>query len=526
LRQNEPLFGMHNQNRAQYKARQSDPGVADLLAKKASSWNTLTKQLLVSRDGVKQKLLTGSSSSSSTTTQLLPTCCNEETCLKVSYKLLMVNPDPGYLWNARRELITFTQFHTELELTAAALQRNPKAYAAWFHRKWCVRYFLTSAAATAAASSNTDSNNSQQVLEKEMHLCSEFLNADERNFHCWNYRRFVVGAMASNMLLTSLACNTGNHDSSNPELPPRHSALNDSQLLDGSWDIFVNAMLSSTATTNNDQHPPSFRGLCLMGPQLTQTDSAARDREGHCNDSNNSTSVQNVMHGNCLSSKDETSTRLLALLRHEWLFTTQKIEQNFSNCSAFLYRSKLLPLWIKVIIISSDNNHKNNNNDSIKEFLLSEFQIVRNAIYTEPDDQTPWWYHRYLLDYCKLSAMAATKTSNNGMSIVYKDILMSEREAIQELLETEDGQCKWGWITLHAILLRLIEVTLNQNKMKKNINDTDEYSLPNLDGPICNLHLLQQEAEVCLQKLIEIDPDRILRYQDMLLELMQRHSCD
>jgi len=61
---------------------------------------------------------------------------------------------------------------TELKITAAALMRNPKSYSAWHHRAWVVANW-------------TDSIS----LPDELALCGRMLDADERNFHCWNYRR-------------------------------------------------------------------------------------------------------------------------------------------------------------------------------------------------------------------------------------------------------------------------------------------------------------------------------------------------
>ena len=65
---------------------------------------------------------------------------------------MSVNPNPIYLWNHRQKhllnpcLTTTDTDGTFLEqeqvLTQIALQRNPKAYGAWFHRKWSIRHHL------------------------------------------------------------------------------------------------------------------------------------------------------------------------------------------------------------------------------------------------------------------------------------------------------------------------------------------------------------------------------------------------
>ena len=49
---------------------------------------------------------------------------------------------------------------------------------AWYHRLWIIRRF------------DVD-------LEQELQLCKTFLLQDQRNFHCWNYRRDVLQQMES-----------------------------------------------------------------------------------------------------------------------------------------------------------------------------------------------------------------------------------------------------------------------------------------------------------------------------------------
>jgi geranylgeranyl transferase type-2 subunit alpha len=64
------------------------------------------------------------------------------------------------IWNFRREALegvlaaggdaARAACATELSLTQACLQENPKSYAAWFHRKWVVSFGLADMAAELA----------------------------------------------------------------------------------------------------------------------------------------------------------------------------------------------------------------------------------------------------------------------------------------------------------------------------------------------------------------------------------------
>jgi geranylgeranyl transferase type-2 subunit alpha len=90
-------------------------------------------------------------------------------------KMLALNPDIATLWNHRREALeaafaagtlddTTTPFvlKSELDLTIAALKKNPKSYCAWHQRQWAVVFFKCS-------------------LADELALCQKFLDLDERN---------------------------------------------------------------------------------------------------------------------------------------------------------------------------------------------------------------------------------------------------------------------------------------------------------------------------------------------------------
>ena len=119
------------------------------------------------------------------------------------------------------------------------------------------------------------------------------------------------------------------------------------------------------------------------------------------------------------------------ILQDEWDFCTTKIQENFSNGSAFHHRSLLLEWKLK----------------QEPSVLDSEWELVLNAIFTEPDDQTAWWYALTVLK---------PRTADTSSFV----------EQIQEL-QQEMPDSKW-------ILLGLYELTQDTKWLDELIRvDTD-----------------------------------------------------
>ncbi|VEU19355.1 DEKNAAC100289 [Brettanomyces naardenensis] len=117
-----------------------------------------------------------------------------ENALKLTTQLLDWNPEFYSVWNYRRDILTNYMFvgldvekkHKllvgELMFVLSKLKSFPKCYWIWNHRKWCLM------------------NDERANWSAEMQLVAQFFEVDPRNFHVWQYRRFIVQCMKDGMV--------------------------------------------------------------------------------------------------------------------------------------------------------------------------------------------------------------------------------------------------------------------------------------------------------------------------------------
>ncbi|KAF9532343.1 rab-protein geranylgeranyltransferase [Crepidotus variabilis] len=151
----------------------------------------------------------------------------------------------------------------------------------------------------------------------------------------------------------------------------------------------------------------------------------------------------------------------------ELAYTSKKIEANFSNFSAWHQRSKTLTsLWAQGKLDESKSRE-------------AEFELLRNAMYTDPNDQSVWMYHRWLVG------------TGGG-----KDVLEREISAIQELLD-EQPDSKWCMESIVHYKRLLL------NNYAKDV-DTQH---------------LTRDCKDLLERLETLDPMRRLRYRELAGEI-------
>ncbi|KAI8105294.1 hypothetical protein M9435_000461 [Picochlorum sp. BPE23] len=130
-------------------------------------------------------------------------------------------------------------------------------------------------------------------------------------------------------------------------------------------------------------------------------------------------------------------------------YSRKKIEQNFSNYSAWHHRSTLLPLQGK----EQDEIEKSVGNLSSKavhdiplDTLEEEFQFVRQACYTDPLDQSGWFYHRWLLGCLGQHVRECIASQEEEKKTRVLNMLCNELTMCGEIHELEP-RAKWPVLT-------------------------------------------------------------------------------
>ncbi|KAG5645897.1 hypothetical protein DXG03_005044 [Asterophora parasitica] len=125
--------------------------------------------------------------------------------LRLTSRLLQVNPEFYTIWNYRRTIFLDgifpnsspeeinTYISDDLSSTMTALKAHPKVYWIWNHRRWC----LENTPHGPGSETEGDPNGWKKTnWDKELYVVEKMLDIDPRNFHAWNYRRYVLASMA------------------------------------------------------------------------------------------------------------------------------------------------------------------------------------------------------------------------------------------------------------------------------------------------------------------------------------------
>lgn len=118
-------------------------------------------------------------------------------------KLLNLNPELYTIWNFRRDILTnftFKQINNDdedndkltmkiieddLSFTVEQLYKFPKCYWIWDHRKWLLKL------------------NNLTNLKNELKLIHVFFQSDSRNYHVWQYRRYIIELIINRLMSTA-----------------------------------------------------------------------------------------------------------------------------------------------------------------------------------------------------------------------------------------------------------------------------------------------------------------------------------
>lgn len=107
-------------------------------------------------------------------------------------------------------------------------------------------------------------------------------------------------------------------------------------------------------------------------------------------------------------------------IEDELKFTVEKITINFSNFSAWLYRSKLIPIYF------IQHNIKWNTKQAL-DFFKDDLELIKKAVYTDPKDQSPWNYLSWIItNFSPLYIKDITLDEKNMLTIKYSNVFKIE----------------------------------------------------------------------------------------------------
>ncbi|SNX84673.1 related to Rab geranylgeranyltransferase alpha subunit [Melanopsichium pennsylvanicum] len=383
----------------------------------------------------------------------------DQEALAQTTKLLTLNPEQYTVWNYRREVL-LNIFASPL-LVEQETTSKPDVFASLRDSTSSSPHNTHEDSKTPEKEVEERGARNRNLLQDDLSLTEHALRAHPKVYWIWNHRMWC--------LTQYHIATASNYDDENwiwhrelklvekmLDLDPRnfhgwncrraiieHLALS----------IILSSSFNNTSSTRNPSKTP------LAFPALLSSDEIVHEQLNA-----------------------PVKAKLLSLAETELGYSLRKIESNFSNFSAWHQRTQLLPhLW----------KAKRLSVVQVNEAVDWELELVKQAMYTDPSDQSVWFYHRWLIE--RLLSNDSTTIDQLATKHRRINVLQQEIEVIQELFELEPDS-KWCAISLahyHQLLAELYDDAQQRTKSRK-------------------------RSQEVLQKLIELDPDRQARYRDLL----------
>lgn len=144
-----------------------------------------------------------------------------------------------------------------------------------------------------------------------------------------------------------------------------------------------------------------------------------------------------------------------SLTESEFAYTTKMIKTNLSNFSAWHNRLQLIPKLL---------TERNADSAARRKLLDDEFELIITALYTDPYDQSLWFYHNYLMTNLSpktsLSLRIVPDLTNHDR-IEYFD---TQIDLLKDMLDGTDD-CKWIYQALVTYTPEYLELDAGNKKI-------------------------------------------------------------
>ncbi|KAI5920921.1 hypothetical protein F4810DRAFT_397022 [Camillea tinctor] len=184
-----------------------------------------------------------------------------------------------------------------------------------------------------------------------------------------------------------------------------------------------------------------------------------------------------------------------SMVEDEFTYTTKMIRVDLSNFSAWHNRSRLIRRLL---------DERGADDKARAAFIEAELDQIREALNVGPEDQSLWYYHRYLIlqliHHSQESTIVPNLTVEERISYIEREI-----EDIKDLIEDYDD-IKW-------VYEALLEYTLALGQLRQASQSTGG------DDDRQN-----EELQTWLAKLRKLDPMQAGRWDDVEKELKSRRE--